>query len=549
MPSDPQAPPTLLRTEGTGPSASQRNRSSWNLPPDLLDEAVHRLRVVAGLYILAFLLAGVLPQLFVPAARRQFLSDWGRWVPSAISIAVALAVIVTASQPRLSGRRKLYAGLAFEVLGSFGIATAQYLGIASPIVYVGLGTWDFGLSWVAIWVLLFGVLVPTPPRITLIAALLSVSAVPLVYALGVARGLNQPLGPGQFFFSLVLPYAVVVIMVYGGSRVVHGLRAQVRQAREMGSYQLVERLGSGGMGEVWRAEHRMLVRPAAIKLIRPEVLGATTLDGQQVVRRFEREAQATSLLRSAHTVELYDFGRADDGTFYYVMELLDGFDLNELVERFGPVPPERAVHFLRQVCASLGEAHEAGLVHRDIKPANMYACRHGREVDFVKVLDFGLVKHGGPAAGASDQLSGDNLGAGGTPAFMSPEQAVGDEQVDGRADLYAVGCVAYWLLTGTTPFTGRTAVETMMMQVQKQPDPPSSRVRTAVPRELELIVLACLKKDPGARPRTADDLAERLGTVRLAREWTPARAREWWDAHRPPPSDRYLRPRASDSTG
>jgi serine/threonine-protein kinase len=317
----------------------------------------------------------------------------------------------------------------------------------------------------------------------------------------------------------------------------------------MGSYQLVERLGSGGMGEVWRAEHRMLVRPAAIKLIRPEVLGATSLDGQHVVRRFEREAQATALLRSAHTVELYDFGRADDGTFYYVMELLDGFDLNELVEQFGPVPPERALHFLRQICASLAEAHEAGLVHRDIKPANMYTCRHGREVDFVKVLDFGLVKHGATAAEGNDRLSAENLGAGGTPAFMSPEQATGDEQLDGRADLYAVGCVAYWLLTGTTVFSGRTPVETMMMHVHQRPDPPSSRTGSAIPRDLEVIVLACLAKDPEARPQSADELAERLATVRLAREWTPARAREWWDAHRPPATDRYPRPRAWDSNG
>ena len=546
---DPLAHPTLIRTKGTGAAASQRNRSSWNLPPDLLDEAVRRLRAVALLYILAFLLAGVLPQLFFPAARSQFLGEAGRWVPSAMSIGVALVVIAITLRSGLSLRLKLYAGLVFEVLGSFGIATAQYLGIASPITYIGLGTWDFGLSWVAIWVLLFGVLVPTPPRITLVAAALSVSAVPLVYWLGVARGMNQPLGQGQFFFSLVFPYVVVLIMVYGGSRIIYGLRAAVRQAREMGSYQLVERLGAGGMGEVWRAEHRMLVRPAAIKLIRPEVLGATTLDGQYVLRRFEREAQTTALLRSAHTVELYDFGRADDGTFYYVMELLDGFDLNALVEQFGPVPPERALHFLRQICASLAEAHEAGLVHRDVKPANMYTCRHGREVDFVKVLDFGLVKHRGPPEAGSDKLSLDNLGAGGTPAFMSPEQAVGDEEVDARSDLYGVGCVAYWLLTGTTVFTGRTPVETMMMHVHTRPDPPSSRVRTAIPRDLEAIVLACLDKEREARPQSADQLAQRLETVRLPREWTPARAREWWDTHRPATSGRYPHPKARDSLG
>ncbi len=534
MPSDAShSNDTLIRAEsGDAPPRDEPASSGWSLPPDLLSEAIRRLRAVALLYTAAFFLAGVLPQLFFPAARAQFLSDRGRWVPSAISIGVALAVVAMTSDSRLSGRVKLYAGLAFEVLGSFGIATAQYLGIASPIVYLGLGTWDFGLSWVAVWVLLFGVLVPTPPRVTLTTAALSVSAVPLVYAAGIARGVNLPLGPGQFFFSLVFPYVVVLVMVYGGARVVYGLGAAVRKAREMGSYRLVERLGQGGMGEVWRAQHRMLARPAAIKLIQPKVLGVGSTEGARLVRRFEREAQATSLMRSAHTVELYDFGVSDDGAFYYVMELLDGFDLAALVERFGPVAQERAVHFLRQICDSLAEAHDAGLIHRDIKPANLYACRYGRDVDFIKVLDFGLVKHGGGPVEANDQLSAEHT-AGGTPAFMSPEQAVGADDVDARSDLYSVGCVAYWLLTGAPVFAGRTPMETMMMHVHREPEPPSRRTGHAIAPELEGIVLACLAKEPADRPATADELADRLARVRAARDWTPERARAWWDTHRP----------------
>jgi serine/threonine-protein kinase len=282
------------------------------------------------------------------------------------------------------------------------------------------------------------------------------------------------------------------------------------------------------MGEVWRAEHRLLARPAAIKLIRPEVLGARDADSRRVlVRRFEREAQATALMRSAHTVELYDFGVTDDGTFYYVMELLDGLDLKELVARAGPVPPERAVHFLRQMCDSLAEAHEAGLIHRDVKPANVYACHYGRKVDFVKVLDFGLVKGGGERKDEPDHLTVDHV-AGGTPAFMSPEQAVGDKAVDARSDLYAVGCVAYWLLTGTVVFQGQTAMETIVMHVNREPDPLSRRAAQPVPPELEAIVLDCLAKSPDARPQTADELAGRLGAVRLEDEWTPSRAIEWW---------------------
>jgi serine/threonine protein kinase len=360
------------------------------------------------------------------------------------------------------------------------------------------------------------------------------ATVPLVYQAGVALGSNVALGPEFLFFSLIFPYLIVLLMAYVASRVVYGLGAAVREARELGSYRLVQRLGQGGMGEVWRAQHLMLARPAAIKLIRPEVLGGK--DGgsrPMLLRRFEREAQATAQMRSAHTMELYDFGVADDGTFYYVMELLDGFDLDELVERFGAVPPERAVHFLRQMCSSLGEAHEAGLIHRDVKPANVYACRYGRDVDFVKVLDFGLVKHGRIPEEGGDKLTAADMTAGGTPAFMSPEQALGEEQIDGRSDLYSVGCVAYWLLTGTLVFKGSTPMETIVMHVHKEPEPPSRRSGLPIPTDLEAIVLACLAKDPAARPQTADELAARLVSVRLEREWTVERAREWWAEHRP----------------
>ncbi|HET8624668.1 MAG TPA: serine/threonine-protein kinase [Gemmatimonadales bacterium] len=544
---DPQAHPTLIRT--AGPAVSQRLTRSWSLPPDLLAEAVRRLRIAALLYALGYSLAALLQPFLFADVRAKFFNQPVRWIAPALSIGGALALAAIAWHPRVSPRVKVRAGLAFEVFGSFGIAAIQYQSIAEPIRYLDLGTWDFGLSWVAVWVLLCSAMVPTPPRVTLWLAALSLTSVPLTYAAFIAAGVNPPLPATQFFFSLVFPYLVVLVIAYSVSSVVYGLGAEVRKARELGSYRLAERLGSGGMGEVWRAEHRMLARPAAIKLIRPEVLGATRDDSRNALRRFEREAQATALLQSPHTVELYDFGRADDGTFYYVMELLDGFDLNELVERFGPLPPERALCLLRQVCASLAEAHEAGLVHRDIKPANVYACRHGREVDFVKVLDFGLVKHGGALAEDADRLSAENLGAGGTPAYMSPEQAVGDEHLDGRADLYSVGCLAYWLLTGTAVFTGRTPIETMMKHVHTPPDPPSSRTSQPIPRELEAIVLLCLAKEPGARPQTADHLAEMLAGVPTPGEWTLARARQWWDTHRPPTIGRYPRPTGRDASG
>jgi serine/threonine-protein kinase len=521
---------TLIRHDGT-PSTADR-RSAWSLPPDLLSEAVRRLRAVALVYAVGHFVAGVLPPVVIPQARPIFLGSPSHWVPATLSIALALAVVAILSQPGLGDRAKTRVGLGFEVAASLGIAVAEYQHIAAPIEYHMPGPGGFGLSWVAVWVMLFSVVVPTPPRVALLTALLSVACVPIAYQLGVSTVGNVPLDPAQFFLSLIFPYSVVLLFVYVGSRVVYGLGAEVRRAREMGSYRLVELLGEGGMGEVWRAEHRMLARPAAIKLIRPRVLGADAADRRQAQLRFEREAQATSSMRSPHTLELYDFGVADDGTFYYVMELLDGFDLDALVSRFGPVPPERAVHFIRQMCDSLGEAHDAGLIHRDIKPANLYACRYGREVDFIKVLDFGLVKRGGAPERDADKLTAEHT-AGGTPAYMSPEQAIGAGDVDARSDLYSVGCVAYWLITGVPVFTGRTPTETMMMHVHRQPEPPSHRITTALPRELEALVLACLAKEPDERPRSADELAARLSRVPIAEAWTAVRAREWWDTHRP----------------
>ncbi len=514
---------TLIRAdslEGEG-----RQRRSWSLPPDLLSDAVRRLRASVLIYALVYFLAGLLPALLVPEIRRVMFGSTSLWFPPILSIGSALGVVALVSSNRLSPLVKLRIGLVFEVLGSFGIAAAEYQDVQAPIMGVA-GIAGFGLSWVVTWVLLFSVVVPTPPLMTAVAAGASVSMVPLTYGLGMALGHNVALSPPVFFFSLVFPYFVVVIMAWTASRVVYGLGTAVHRARELGSYRLERRLGVGGMGEVWLARHRMLARPAAIKLIRTELLGGGNGRGREMAQRFEREAQATALLRSPHTVELYDFGTAADGSFYYVMELLDGFDLDQLVTRFGPLPPERVIHMLRQVCDSLAEAHEVGLIHRDIKPANLYACRNGREVDFMKVLDFGLVMekadHMVPDGTSKPQV------AGGTPAFMSPEQVLGDETVDARSDIYAIGCVAYWLLTSTTVFSGETPIQTMMMQVSLAPDPPSKRGGRALPAELEAIVLACLAKEPASRPQSVDELSSRLAAVPLERTWGREDAMRWW---------------------
>ena len=326
------------------------------------------------------------------------------------------------------------------------------------------------------------------------------------------------------------------------SRVLYGLRRQVAEASELGQYLLEEKIGGGGMGEVWRARHRLLIRPAAIKLIRRRAQDAMSEDPELLVRRFEREARATAALTSPHTVQLYDFGVAEDGRLYYVMELLDGLDLDTLVRQYGPLPAERVVHLLRQVCSALQDAHGNGLVHRDIKPANIVVSHAGTTFDFVKVLDFGLVAldstRGGAGIGGGDaDDSAINLTAegswSGTPGYMAPEVVLGAAETDHRVDLYALGCVAYWLLTGKMVFEGENAIQVMLQHAQAEPKRPSQRVDRPIPAALEDLVMQCLEKDPARRPAGAQVVSDRLEAVPLATVWTAERAEQWWATHRP----------------
>ncbi|MBI5490501.1 MAG: protein kinase [Deltaproteobacteria bacterium] len=296
-----------------------------------------------------------------------------------------------------------------------------------------------------------------------------------------------------------------------------------------GAYELLEPLGQGGMGEVWRARHVLLQRPAAVKRIRAELLGGGGEDAATVMRRFRREVQATSALRSPHTVAVYDYGTADDGAFYYAMELLEGLDLRTLIERHGPVPPERAVHLLLHACDSLAEAHAAGLTHRDVKPANLFACKLGLQHDFLKVLDFGLVKPA-PGSGLVETQLTVGAAAMGSPAFMPPEVAEGAATVDARSDVYSLGCVAYWLLTGKLVFEADTAMRMLMDHVGREPQAPSARATQAVSKELDDVVLRCLRKKPEDRPQNARETAALLRKVPFARPWTEERAEAWWVA-------------------
>jgi serine/threonine-protein kinase len=475
-------------------------------------------------------MAGYFPSLVLPEARAHLFGDFILWGPGALSIVMAVAVAAVIRSPRVPLSAVTSIGLAFEVVSSYGIAAAEFLDWQGPTA----DTHWLGLSWVAVWTLLFTVVIPTPPRRAVVAALASVSSVPVVIGLSIASE-NMPiqLHPFFFFLAFVFPYLLVVMMAYVGARVVYALGAEVSKARELGSYRLEERLGEGGMGEVWRARHRMLARPAAIKLIRPALGQHGRADvSEEARRRFEREAQATASLRSPHTVNLFDFGVAADGVFYYVMELLDGLDLQTLVQQYGPIPAERVIFLLKQVCHSLSEAESIGLVHRDIKPANIFVCRYGEDCDFAKVLDFGLVKGIHDPVENSVQLTRENTFRG-TPAFIAPEQALGESVLDGRTDIYATGCVAYWLLTGQTVFEAKTPMGLLFEHAHTPPVPPSARTELAIPRDLDALVVSCLAKDPAARPQSAGELARRLSEIVVEHPWTEELARAWWASHRP----------------
>ena len=510
------------------PRDSASRAVSGGLPAELLSQSATRLQVLALLYSAVFFLAAVLPALLFD--RAHFLGSFVQWGPPAIGIAVGLLVAAAVRSRRLSPPGAMDLGLAFEIVSSYVIAAAEFADTAALETHSGF----LGLSWVAVWVVLFTVVVPTAPRRALVAALASVSSVPVVVVLALTLGApSLRLNPLLMFLGFVFPYLLIVGMAYVGARVVYRLGTELKRAQELGSYRLEKKLGEGGMGVVWRARHRMLARPAAVKLIRPTFGGnGRTGVSAEAARRFQREAQVIARLRSPHTVELFDFGVAADGAFYYAMELLDGLDADSLVRRFGPTPPERAIHVLRQVCHSLSEAQACGLVHRDIKPANIFLCRYGEDYDFVKVLDFGIVGTVRGTEDASPVQTGENV-LRGTPAFMAPEQAMGTE-VDGRADIYAIGCVAYWLLTGQFVFTSETAMGVVLQHAHAQPDPPSGRTVQGIPPALDDLVLSCLAKDPAQRPQTARELSDRLALLEGASAWTQERARQWWETHEAP---------------
>ncbi|MDH3731909.1 MAG: serine/threonine protein kinase [Gemmatimonadota bacterium] len=309
------------------------------------------------------------------------------------------------------------------------------------------------------------------------------------------------------------------------SRTLYRLQRSAHQAKRLGNYLIEKELGAGGMGQVFVARHALICRPTAVKVL-------TNLDGDPSagIARFEREVQLSASLTHPNTITIFDFGRTSDDTFYYAMEYLEGLDLQRIVEQFGPLPAERVVYLLRQMCGSLGEAHQRGIIHRDIKPSNIFVTQRGGLQDFVKVLDFGLARR---VSGAQDSGVTKTGMVFGTPRYIAPESVAGQQKSDARSDLYNVGGVAYWMLTGRPLFAGSSSIDLIIDHVKTIPDRPSQVSEVPIPAELDEIVMKLLEKDPEDRFQTAEELAAALHRVPLEAPWSQERARDWWELHAP----------------
>jgi tRNA A-37 threonylcarbamoyl transferase component Bud32 len=508
----------LLR--GTTPETSTGAGTPRRIPDDVLRQVSRRLEVMSLIAATLWFLGHGLGR--VAQARLSGDPTAGHWkftdTIALSSVVASLGMYWWLRRREHDPYRVMDLGLVYLVAMAFAIGVMMHVG---PLAS-GAPSPHPDLSWIGPVILIFAALVPAAPWKLFLAGFIAASMDPIGMTVAQAAG-RYHFGPWQnallMHYSNYLLLGVAMVI----SRVVTRLGLQVARERELGSYRLGELLGRGGMGEVYLATHRMLARPAAIKLIRPETLGADREAAELAARRFHREAEAAASLRSPHTVELYDFGVTEDQTLYFVMELLEGLDLETLVQRHGPLPANRTIHLLRQISESLEEAHAVGLVHRDIKPANIHVGRVGLRHDFAKVLDFGLVKS---VTGMSEDSLATAAGiTPGTPAYLAPEMARGDP-VDGRADIYALGCVGYFLLTGQLVFQAENALQMVARHLSAEPVPPSVRGNVALPPGLDQLILGCLAKRPSERP-DAGALGRALAEIPVE-PWTEEDAAAWW---------------------
>lgn len=419
--------------------------------------------------------------------------------------------------------RLLWGGAIHDMLRDPHTRIFGYFALVMPLI---------GLAFVLTYAMVMrAAFVPTSARhTTLLTLAVGAPLVPIGFLAGSAAD-----GMGYHLFSssslatgAAIQWGITTVVCTMISKVIYGLREEVREAKRLGQYTLEGLIGEGGMGMVYRASHAMLRRPTAIKLLAPDRAGTEALE------RFEREVQLTAQLTHPNTVTIFDYGRTDDGVLYYAMELLDGATLEEVVEIDGPQPPARVVRVLEQVAGALGEAHTIGLIHRDVKPANIVLARQGGENDVAKVVDFGLVKEIERRVGATVSREGTISG---TPLYMAPEILTEPDAGSPRSDLYALGAVGYYMLTGQHVFEGKTVIEILGHHMHSAPMAPSVRLGDRVPEELERLILDCLAKDPAERPQSASELRRRLEQCDVPR-WTQRKAQLWWEAHGPGLSER-----------
>jgi eukaryotic-like serine/threonine-protein kinase len=446
-----------------------------------------------------------------------------------LRMAICIAVSALLASPLLLSLRQLRA-LEYGFFGVMvlAIVVTQYF-VGSELIERGdqvrlVGLEKSGVLSFLVLMILYGVLIPNEPKTTAGMVLTMAMAPLVVIAILSAKSAGSSLMTDELAVNqlalgntlfILLSAALAIYTAY----VLHGLRHDLHKARKLGQYQLGEKLGEGGMGEVYLAEHQLLKRPCALKLIKPDV-NANPI----ALARFEREVQAAAMLSHPNTIEIFDYGHTDDGTFYYVMQYLPGLTVSDLVRQSGPLPPGRVVYLMRQVCGALAEAHRLGLVHRDLKPANILVAILGGKCDFAKVLDFGLVKL--TATPDAPQLTADYT-VSGTPQYMSPEQATATAGVDGRADIYSLGAILYFMLTGRPPFEGTNPTELMIAHARDPVVPPSHH-RAEIPADLEGVVVRCLAKKPEDRYPDARALAAALAACACAADWNDQKADQWW---------------------
>jgi serine/threonine-protein kinase len=361
----------------------------------------------------------------------------------------------------------------------------------------------------------------TPAHALWLGVACTLPIVPFTYVYYAAR--LEPGAAAYAVYSAAFAASIVLVSSLVSRAVLRG-REGAGGTRQLGQYVLLRKIGGGGMGVVYEAEHQSLRRPTAIKVLRPEKTAEHNLV------RFEREARLTASLCHPNTVNVYDYGRTPNGTFYYAMEYIEGIDLDMLVQHDGPQHPGRVIQILSQICGSLAEAHAVGLIHQDIKPANIFLCERAGMVDVVKVLDFGLVRRFARLDGADGRNSmivpqQDFVG---TPHYVAPEALLGEGVVDGRTDLYSLGCVAHYLLTGTAPFTGNTVLEVLGQHLHATAKPFASKALWPISPELERLVLDCLGKARVQRPNDAAMLYALLARCPESQAWELEHGRRWW---------------------